>query len=256
MNGIALVLHSAELSTDELSLRLGFENTTDRAFSIIGRFEKHHVVLIDATGYAYEPLRISKNLHNISPPDGFAPAEANVGNIVFPRPLGSEPYELRLSQFDPIRFRLNSPLPAEALVKVTPGDYPLEMTLQSTNEALAPIELQVYSIRVETESLIFSVGFINTLSQGHKILASPIARDARLRDVEGTQYKPIAVSNSFQTSIAPEHGWEPDQEYVGTLTFPLPEALSEVSFIFPFYPKLTIRFNETGVAEVRVDSNN
>jgi hypothetical protein len=35
MQGIALVLHSAELSTDRLSLRLGFENTTDQAFSIV-----------------------------------------------------------------------------------------------------------------------------------------------------------------------------------------------------------------------------
>ena len=254
MQDIALVLHSAELSADELSLRIGFENITDRAFILTGRFEKRHVVLIDAAGQAYEPLRISEKLQNVGPADGFEPGEANVGNIVFPRPVGSEPYELRLSQFDPIQFRLDTPLPDEALVKVPPGDYPLEVSLHSTDEVLARLELRVHSVRVEADRLTFLVGFNNTSPQGYELLASPTAGDAWLRNAEGTQYKPIAVSESLQAAITPGHSWEPGQEYTGTLTFPQPEAMSEVSFIFPLYSMLIIRFDETGVAEVRVAS--
>lgn len=254
MQDLALVLHSAELSADELSLRIGFENITDRAFTLTGRFEKRHVVLLDAAGQTYEPLRISENLQDIGPADGFEPGEANVGHIVFPRPVGSEPYELRLSKFEPIQFRLDTPLPDEARVKVAPGDYPLNVTLHSSNEALARLELRVHSVRVEADRLTFSVGLVNASPQSYGLLAGPAAEDTWLRDAEGTQYKPIAVSEALQDAIAPENGWEPGQEHTGTLTFPLPEAISEVRFIFPLYSMLIIRFDETGVAEVRVAS--
>lgn len=255
MQDLALVLHSAALSADELSLRVGFENTTTQAFSVIGHFDKSNVVLVDAADNGYEPLRISENLQQISPADGFAPGEANVGNIIFPRPGGPEPYELRLSRFDPIRFRLDTPLPDKALVKVPPGNYPLSVSLRSTQEVLAPIELQVHSVRVETGSLTFWVGFVNTLTQAYGLSVGPAGADAWLRDAEGTRYKPVAVSLSLQASIAPKQGWEPGQEQAGMLTFPEPAAISEVSFNFPGYSQLTIRFDERGVVEARIGSS-
>jgi hypothetical protein len=251
MQGIALVLHSAELSADELSLRIGFENTTNHTFSLVGRFEKHHVVLLDAAGYAYEPLWISQNLRQLSPTDGFAPGEANVGHLDFPQPIGSEPYELRLSRFAPIRFNLDIPLPDE-VAKVPPDDYPLDVSLHSTDQMLAHIELRVQSVRVEANRLTFSIGLVNTSPQGNGLSGGPTAEDAWVRDAEGVHYKPIAMSESLQDSMAPKHGWEPGQEHIGTLTFPQPEAISEVSFIFPLYHKLTIYFDKMGVAEVRV----
>lgn len=251
MQDLDLVLHSAELSASELSLHIGFENTTNQAFSIIGHFNKENVVLLDGAGYGYEPLKISENLQKISPVDGFAPGEANVGNIIFPRPSGGEPYELRLSRFAPIQFRLNSPLPDETSVKF--ADYPLEVSLKSTQESLAPLELRVHSVRIEANYVTFSVGFVNITSQEYQLAENLIGGDAQLRDAEGAHYKPVIVSASLQHSIISGQGWKPGQEQAGKLIFPKPEAISEVSFIFPGYNKLIIRFDETGIAEVATD---
>lgn len=110
LQDLNLVLHTVEVSADGLSLHLGFENTTDQTFSVIGHFDKDNVVLIDAAGQSYYPLWISQNLQKISPPDGFTPHEENAGDIHFVGLIGPGPYELRLSRFEPIKFRLDMPI--------------------------------------------------------------------------------------------------------------------------------------------------
>lgn len=255
LSRVELVLRSAELSDDRLVLRVAFQNTTTESFMLIGSVSALDAVLEDADGQSYSPVDVSDNLRiGIDPQGGFGPGAANVGDIIFERPSGDEPYELRFPFFEPITFRLDTPLPEAAQAPIAPGSYQLDVELRSSEEALQPIALRVRSLQVSDASVTFEVAFVNTARQGYDLLFGPQGKDARLLDAEGSQYQPTAVSDSLAQSIAPAQGWAPGAEHVGTITFARPTASQELRFIFPSYDALTVRTDAGGKPAAQVTS--
>ena len=239
-------LRSARLTEDELILQVALVNKTDQQFAIAGEFDERHAWLIDRDGNRYELLGASDNLKSVSPPGGFAPGAANVGELVFARPTGAAPYVLQFLTYEPIQFELDTPIAGEAAVAVADQAYPLGVSLRTNQEALAPIVLQVQSLRLDKDRAIFEIGFSNTSRQVYQLLVSPTGWDAWLLDAAGRQYAPQEVSPSLADSIDPDGGWQPGQVYTGTITFPRPQAVDELRFIFPQYSALTISFTGNG----------
>ncbi|MCS6939702.1 MAG: hypothetical protein NZM94_10545, partial [Roseiflexus sp.] len=55
-------------------------------------------------------------------------------------------------------------------------------------------------------------------------------------------------------TIAPPKGWLPGQAHAGQITFPRPERMEEMRFIFPDYAAATLRFDASGLAGAAVTS--
>lgn len=253
LDKVELALLSAELSDQALALRVAFQNTSDSAFRLIGGLSGGDAVLVDAAGVEYKPTAVGETLkQRIEPEGGWAPGSANAGTLSFPRPAGAAPYELRFPSFEAIAFELDTPLAAAP--ELQPGDYKIGQNVSSDQSALARIELRVCSVKVTADRMIFDVAFANTGRQGYKLIRGPDAKEALLLDAENMAARPVEVSDAFKTSIAPEEGWQPGQEYSGTLSFRRPTVGPEVRFIFPTYDAVTIRFGGDGKAEARLTS--
>lgn len=250
---VALELRSAEVTANALVLHVAFVNTSDQGFRIIGSLGGADARLSDANGKEYAPTKVDSALRTIDPPDGFAPGVANVGDLQFSLPNTNGPYELRFPRFAPIRFQLDTPETATEAA-VSNGMYPLDGVVRSQNDALRQIELRFQSLEVQPESVVFTVAFVNTGRQGYNLIVGPSGKDARLIDGEGRQYMPSSVSDAFASSIAPKDGWQPQQAYSGTITFPRPADATQLRFVFPQYDALTIRFDAEGQVATTVTS--
>lgn len=254
LEDIYFLVRSARLTEEELILQVALVNRTDQQFAIAGTFDERHAWLIDRDGNRYELIEASDNLKNVSPPGGFAPGAANVGELVFPRPTGEAPYVLQFLTYQPIQFELNTPIEDKAPLGVADQVYSLGASLRSSQEALAPIVLQVQSLRLDPDRVVFEIGFANTSRQAYQLLVSPTGRDAWLLDAAGRQYAPVEVSPSLLGSIDPVGGWQPGQVHTGTITFPRPQDIDELRFIFPQYSALTITFIGNGQPITHVTS--
>jgi hypothetical protein len=253
LKNVALVIHSATVTTGSLVLRIAFQNTSNTTYSVSGGFGGEDAVLVDENGRQYNPTNVSANLRSLAPADGFGPGTANVGDVAFPMPSGSGPYELHMPSYAPIHFGLDTLL-SESHAPLGQGNYAIQQTLHSQEPALAPIELQVRSLEVMSSVAVFSVAFVNTGRQGYTLTVGPDGSDARLVDSEGQQYEPTSVSDSLQTSIAPAGGWQPGQANAGTLTFPLPTASETLRLVFPTYNAVSMRFDANGLVAATITS--
>ncbi|MEM8532685.1 MAG: hypothetical protein AAGF95_17705 [Chloroflexota bacterium] len=250
---VALIVYNATRTERDVTLRVAFENTSNEAFTIIGTISGRDALLVDGQGNEYEPSNISEELQtNIQPSEGFGAGAANVGEITFDV-VGDGPYEFLFPNYDPVPIRFDTPIDAET-AGVANGNYPIEQGLRSSEEALESIELRLRSVDVTDDQLIFDVTFINTGRQGFDLIVGPSGTDARILDGESIEYEPIEVSESLADSIAPEQGWQPGEEYNGTLTFERPNRFAEMRFLFPNYDALTVRFDTNGIAETQVTS--
>lgn len=251
---VALELRTAAIETNKLVLRVAFVNTSEESFRLIGSIGGEDARLVDAAGREYAPTAVDSTLQTLDPAGGFSPGTANVGNVTFPLPQGVAPYELRLPRYTPIRFQLDTPLPDPAANVVANGSYPLQAEVRSQRDALRPIALRLRELTIDADTVRFTVGFANVGRQGYDLLVGPNGGDARLIDGEGTEYTPVKASETISPSIAPEKGWQPQQENQGTIVFPRPADLSQLRFIFPEYDALSIELNSQGVAATSLTS--
>lgn len=250
---VALEVRTAQVEASALVLRIAFVNTSEERFRLVGTIGGEDARLVDSTGREYTPTAVDPNLQALDPQGGFAPGTANVGNLTFPLPEGRGRYELRLPRYAPLRFELNTPLPS-AVDTVADGSYTLETEIRSQRDALRPIAIRLHSLEIAEQRVSFSVGFVNQGRQGYDLLVGPNGGDARLVDGEGTQYAPTEVSEPIRNSIAPENGWQPQQENTGLIVFPRPTDLSRLRFVFPDYDALTIDLNSGGIASTDITS--
>ncbi len=253
LKNVNLVLYRATLTDDRLILRVGFHNVSDESFYISGGPGASDLLLVDAADTTYKPVEFSDNLENIDPPDNFMPGQANVGNVAFPIPTGPAPYELRFPTYDAITFDLNQPV-SSAAQPIPEGTYSLSVELYSGRNALVPVRLRLDSVTLTQEELTLQVAFVNTLRQGYDLSRGVKGSDARLLDAEFAAYEPVSVSDNLAETIAPPKGWLPGQAHTGQITFPRPERLEEVRFIFPDYAAATLRFDASGLAGAAVTS--
>ena len=250
---VALIVYNATRTERDITLRVAFENTSNEAFTIVGTISGRDGILVDEQGNEFEPSNVSEELQtNIQPSGGFGAGAANVGEITFDA-IGDGPYEFLFPNYDPVPIRFDMPIDEEAS-EIANGTYPIEQGLRSSEEALESIELRLRSVDVTDDQLIFDVAFINTGRQGFDLIVGPSGTDARMLDGESIEYEPIEVSESLAESIAPEQGWQPGEEYNGTLTFARPDRFAEMRFLFPNYDALTVRFDANGIAETQVTS--
>lgn len=253
LENVELVLYRATLTDDSLILRVGFHNISEKSFYLAGGVGADTFRLVDAAGTEYEPVAYSENLDNIDPPGGFIAGQANVGDLTFPRPAGPAPFELRYPSYDLIRFTLDQVIAAEAL-RVPEQTYPLGIELFSSRSALAPVLLRLEALTVTSDELIFDVAFVNTRRQPYDISRGLSGEDARLLDAEFAAYQPSSVSDSLRATIAPERGWLPGQAHTGQLTFPRPQHMEQLRFIFPEYTAATLQFGPSGLVNTSITS--
>lgn len=252
---IDLQLRWAERGADSLTVALAFQNTSDETVNVTGNLSSRDAVLVDAGGAEARPREVSDKLRSGIEPEsqGFVPGAATVGTLTFPKPSGAEPYTLRLPTYEPLSFRLDTPLQVQSN-PLPRGTFPAATALRGTRDALARIEMRLNSVQVGADGVTLDVSWVNTGRQGYDLISGPDGGDARLLDADGTPYPPKLVSDSLKDSIAPKDGWSPNGEHKGTLTFPLPpvEAARELRFVFPAYDTIVLAFNAAGLAGSRV----
>lgn len=253
LENVQLVLYRATLTDDSLILRVGFHNISEKSFYLSGGVGADEFRLLDAAGAEYAPVAFSENLDDVDPPDGFIAGQANVGDLTFPRPAGPAPFELRYPTYDPIRFTLDQAIAAEAL-QVPERTYPLGIELFSSRSALAPVLLRLETLTITPDELIFDVAFVNTRRQPYDIGRGLTGEEGRLLDAEFTAYQPSSVSDSLRASIAPERGWLPGQAHAGQITFPRPQRMEQLRFIFPEYAAATLQFGPSGLVGTSITS--
>ncbi len=252
LKNVNLVLYRATLTDDRLILRVGFHNVSDESFYITGGSNASDLLLVDAASNTHTPIEFSDNLEGIDPPGGFLPGQANVGNVAFPIPTGPAPYELRFRTYDSIAFELNQPV-SSAAPPIPEGTYALSVELYSGRSALVPIRLRLDAVTITQEEVVLQIAFVNTLRRGYD-LRGVKGSEARLLDAEFAAYEPVSVSDNLAETIAPPQGWLPGQAHTGQITFPRPERLEELRFIFPGYAAATLRFAASGLASAAVTS--
>ncbi len=246
---VSLALNSATVTDEELTIDIGFTNTSDESLSVSSDVNGQDMLLRDAAGNEYEPISVAETLSDsIAPEGGFEAGTTNEGSLTFPQPTGGEPYELVVPFYAPLEFRLMSSGSAEA-PQIALDEYPIDVTLNGLEYVLRPIALQVEALQVRENSLTFVVNFVNTSQVGYHLNRSRSGSDARLIDAAGTAHEPEEVSASLAESIAPENGWSPGEEHPGTLIFPRPEAVAmkELRLEFPGYPALTLELADSGI---------
>ncbi|MGE5140007.1 MAG: hypothetical protein ACM3JD_11135, partial [Rudaea sp.] len=255
LKDVELVVHNAVVSPRNLTLHIGFQNATNRSFFITGNILQNDISLYGG-GRTYKASYVEQNLTDIEPEGGFAPGGANVGDVQIPRPPGNGPFDLRIPNFEPVRFWLDDPAPEESPVVVPAGSYQVGITLTSSEQALVPIAFRVLGVAVENDGLTFQVSFVNNQRTGYRLLRGPKGGDVRLLDAEGRQFKPSSVSNSLIESIAPGQGWEPGGENQGTLSFPIPAKAAQVRLVLANYSAALLSFDSHGLARARVAAAN
>ena len=254
MENVRLALRSALLSDDGLDLTVAFENRGDTSFSVTGFVPAQDARLVDAWGQHYAPRNTTTDLQTISPGDGFAPGGAHVGVLRFPRPDGPPPYELLMPTYEPLRFELDQPEALAIAPGVPMGEYSLSTAVRSTEKALAPVSLEVRSVTVTTTTLAFDLSFVNLQRQSYRVRGID-GTDAWLLGGDGTQYRPITVTDSLQQSITPGDAWRPGGENRGKLIFPRPTMMEGVRFIFASYETLVVSFAPDGAVAAHVASS-
>ncbi len=252
LKDVTLILYHATLTDEHLILHIGFHNITDEEFYISGGLTRRDLQLVDAAGNEYEAVEFSDNLRLISPSDGFVAGQANVGDVVFPIPQGSEPYQLRLPWYE-LSFTLDQPMPPPAQPPSL-GTYSLSLELYSSQQALVPVILRLDSVTLTEDRVIFTLAFINTLQREYYLGKGLTGNDARLLDAEFAAYTPVQVSDTLMEGISPPKGWLPGQVYAGEITFPRPTQLAEMKFVFPSYAAATLRFDTSGLVSAAVTS--
>ncbi len=252
LKNVHFILYHATLTDEHLILHVGFRNVTDREAYITGGLTRRDLRLSDAAGNEYEAIEVSDNLRLLSPSDGFVAGQANVGDVVFPIPQGSEPYQLQLPWYEPISFRLDQPMPS--VLQPPTGTYSITLELYSSQRALVPIILRVDSLTLTEDKIIFTLAFVNTLQREYYLGKGLTGNDARLLDAEFAAYKPIQVSDTLMEGISPPKGWRPGQAYAGEIAFPRPQQLAEMRFVFPTYATATLRFNRSGLVSAAITS--
>lgn len=250
---INLILYYATLTDEHLILHIGLRNNSDESAYVSAGFKGSDLRLVDAAGNEYEPVDLSANLQHLGPLKGFIPGQANVGDVVFPLPQGSQPYELHLPLYEPLRFTLQQPM-SLTVQPVAEGTYPLSLDLYSSNRALVPIILRLDSVTLTDDEVIFSLAFVNTQQKAYYLGKGLAGYDARLLDAEFAAYEPLRVSDNLIERIDPPNGWLPNQAHAGEIVFPRPQQIGELKFIFPLYAAATLRFAESGMISAAVTS--
>ncbi len=255
LENVRLTLRDALLTNEGLDLTVAFENTSDTTYTVSGFVPAHDARLVDAWGQHYAPRNNTTDLQTVSPADGFAPGGANAGVLRFPRPDGPPPYQLLMPAYEPLSFVLDQPATeATAVPEIAAGEYSLGTTLHSAEQALAPISLEVRSVTVATTTLTFDVAFVNRQRQSYRVRGINGTNAWLLAD-DGTQYRPITVSDTLAQSITPGDAWRPGGENTGTLTFPRPADLRGARLVFASYETLVVSFASDGAVAAHVASS-
>lgn len=240
---IQLAVHQVTISENTLTFTIAFENNATwppRVRDIELRPEDFR--LVDGTGVEYTAATVSDNLLTLVPMDGLPPGAANVGTVTFtdlPLPEATS-YALQFAanvQYEPMTLDLmklalasEPPFP----ILIANGEYPLDLTLFSIDEILAPLKLHLTSVTYTDAEIIFDVSFTNDgVFSGLEFLPSPTGLDAWLLDSERQAYAPLKVSDSLALSVTGEGGLDPGETHQGTITFP--RLAGEGYFIFNNY---------------------
>lgn len=255
---IALAVQRAHLTADTLSLTVAFRNQTDEAlrFSFITAVETERIRLIDSSGSPHVASAADQQWRAVQPAGGFVPGGANLGTVTFARPIGPGPYQL-LGIFDypALEFDLRQPIAAPPLSAVPAGTYLVESTLFSTESVLEPLRLAVRAVTIEQETVRFTIAFTNSGYRQYGLRRGPTGSDASLLDADRRQYSPLAVSASLRDNITPPEGIAPGAAYTGTVTFPRPAVIDELTFLFAQYSPLRLQFGADGLVDSQLASS-
>lgn len=241
---LVLSVSWAALEPDALRVRVALTNTSDRGLTVTGPDLAGRATLQAERGGPLRPLEVSANLAALSPPEGFSPGAANVGELRFPRPRAGGPLTLRVPGFAPLAIVLGQPYrPPLALPA---GRLALDVPLRTEADGLDVIELRARGLSVGP-TVRLELAARNVTRSGWRLEGGPVGGEARLLDAEGTAYAPRAVSPSLAAGLGPVEGWRPGAETTGWLEFERPAVPGALRIVLPPYEALVVETDGQGL---------
>ena len=254
--GLVLRLYRLELTGDELRLRVGFQNATGLPIQAFGSLEPGLVWLEETAAGVPDMLacrEVDPRLRTYLPEGGLAGGTAVVGELVFPRPPPEQrAWQLVIPGFEALEFSWQADdLQAPAAGLSTLKRHPVGLRVESTEEGLAGVPLDVEAIAIDGRRVVIELGFTNRSPNDLRLNeGGPNGSHLRLITAEGEVIEPVEVGDSLRQGIGPlGEPWRAWETHRGAVSFDLPNppALGQGAMVFPGYPLIRWRHDrDTG----------
>ena len=256
--GSQLVLNSAEISGDRLTLRVGIQGSLGRPGPITHPPMSDKDVTLKTSGDGNQLACISLDKSWESGATSLLSfGQILAATLVFHAPPGiaDQPMFLRAAGYGHIAFRCAD---GTSLLLPDLSQSPERWELDEVVDASAPgydhIRLELGTMRLWERRLTFGLTFRNAGRAPFTMTRSPPGGAAMLVSAEREVFRQPDVVGAIVKQIAPEGIWRPDATVTGTVTFPLPHphGMERLLFTFPGFPDVPLVFDE-GLHRWRVE---
>ena len=251
---LQIVVHTVTQTDQDLLLRVGVFNPTDKDASAVETLTANDITLVSfADGTRRQTGPTTHTLTDLCPGGTLASKSMNNGLLSFPwgshEPPGTNlgTLTLHIAHFAPVSFSLDQ---GKAFIPldyaVTEKRSPLNYDVTATSEHLAIFTMRLNSLVVKEGGLEVVLGFQNSSRFPVTWKGEFNGTLGRLISTQGDVLKPAAVSKSLETRIAPPGKvWTAGEANFGWIRFPLPEpqTAEELLFCFPGYPPVRCTYN-------------
>lgn len=248
--GALVVLNSAEVAKDTLTLRIGFRGMgflggtftppplfeSDVSIEPAGEKQKLACVAVTKSWAAGTVVKLGPRENLIASLRFFAP----------PR-IADKKLLLRIAGFGNIAFQCSD---AARLVEPdlshTPERWELGGAVQGFVPGIENVRMEFGTARVSDDKLTLQLTFRNAGRFPFKLPRSPSGADAVLITSEREFLRHPAITGAIERQIAPAADWVPDMTVTGTVTFPLPHphARSRLWLAFSGFPDVPLLFDD------------
>ncbi|MDB6137570.1 MAG: hypothetical protein JWO94_642, partial [Verrucomicrobiaceae bacterium] len=254
LQGLQMVVHTVTQTEQDLVIRLGVFNSTDKPLAAVETLGTEDVMLVAYTdGKRFQTAPTTHTLTELCPGGTLAPKAMNNGILTFPWGTGHAPapslgtLTLRVTHFAPVSFELskgNEFSPVD--FNVTEKRSPLNFDVAATSEHLAIFTMRLNSLVVRQDALEVVLGFQNSSRFPVTWQGEINGTLGRIITAQGDVLKPASVSESLEHRLAPPGKvWAAGEDNFGWIRFPLPDpqAAEELMFCFPGYPSVRCTYN-------------
>ena len=252
--GLQIVAHTVAQTDQDLILRLGVFNNTDKPIVLDDKLKSEDLMLVSfAHGARVQTTPSTCTLTELCPGGTLPPKEVNNGLATFI--WGSKEVEaarlgtltLRVGRFAPLSFSLDPerrflPIDFKAMEKRSP----LNLDVTAQLEGLAIFTMRLNSLVVQDNELEVVLSFKNSSRFPITWKGGVNGTMCRLITSHGDRVPPSHVSDSFKDRIAPPgKDWQAGEDNFGSIRFPLPapETAEEMIFSFVGYPPVRLTLN-------------
>lgn len=259
--GTQVLLSSAEIAGDRLTLRVGFQGFLGRFGPMIAPtiFENDATLKLGTKGRTLPCIALEKPWEN-GKAAMMSTGEMLGATLAFyaPRGIEDQPLFLQVKGYGLIAFRFadgSSITPPD--ISRTPERWDLDESVDGNMPGFERVRLTLGAMRVWDGKVTFGLTFTNSARVPFRMRGAPPGDSAILVSGEREFFRKPQVVGSIEKSIAPADGWRPEEPVAGTVTFPLPHrhGLSRLWFAFPGFPDVPLIFDES-LQRWRVEKEN